>query len=111
MLHEPLKWLSLYFVPTLDSDRTFVFLKTGLISVPEKIPEDTVMIDLQNNDITEIKEGDFKGLNKLYVRDFCKSSELISLTCSNIRHNHFLFKFNRPADLNIRHMWGKVHLM
>ncbi|KAF6737632.1 Asporin [Oryzias melastigma] len=28
----------------------------GLISVPEKIPEDTVMIDLQNNDITEIKE-------------------------------------------------------
>ncbi|KAF7207400.1 asporin [Nothobranchius furzeri] len=38
----------------------------GLISVPEKIPEDTVMIDLQNNDITEIQEDDFKGLNKLY---------------------------------------------
>ncbi|XP_060926360.1 asporin [Limanda limanda] len=38
----------------------------GLISIPEKIPEDTVMIDLQNNDITEIKEDDFKGLNKLY---------------------------------------------
>ncbi|MEQ2291446.1 hypothetical protein AMECASPLE_013491 [Ameca splendens] len=38
----------------------------GLISVPEKIPEDTVMIDLQNNDITEIKEDDFKGLNRLY---------------------------------------------
>lgn len=38
----------------------------GLISVPEKIPEDTVMIDLQNNDITEIKENDFKGLDKLY---------------------------------------------
>uniref|UniRef100_A0A672YHA2 Asporin (LRR class 1) n=1 Tax=Sphaeramia orbicularis TaxID=375764 RepID=A0A672YHA2_9TELE len=38
----------------------------GLISVPEKIPEDIVMIDLQNNDITEIKEDDFKGLNKLY---------------------------------------------
>ncbi|XP_071350966.1 asporin [Trachinotus anak] len=38
----------------------------GLISVPEKIPEDTVMIDLQNNDITEIKEDDFKGLHKLY---------------------------------------------
>lgn len=38
----------------------------GLISVPQKIPEDTVMIDLQNNDITEIKEDDFKGLNRLY---------------------------------------------
>ncbi|XP_018541926.1 asporin [Lates calcarifer] len=38
----------------------------GLISVPEKIPEDTVMMDLQNNDITEIKEDDFKGLHRLY---------------------------------------------
>ncbi|XP_041837234.1 asporin [Melanotaenia boesemani] len=38
----------------------------GLISVPEKIPEDTVMIDLQNNDITDIKEDDFKGLHRLY---------------------------------------------
>ncbi|KAM7421998.1 hypothetical protein PAMA_010195 [Pampus argenteus] len=38
----------------------------GLISVPEKIPEDTVIIDLQNNDITEIKEDDFKGLHKLH---------------------------------------------
>uniref|UniRef100_A0A3Q3WJK5 LRRNT domain-containing protein n=1 Tax=Mola mola TaxID=94237 RepID=A0A3Q3WJK5_MOLML len=38
----------------------------GQISVPEKIPEDTVLIDLQNNDITEIKEDDFKGLHKLY---------------------------------------------
>ncbi|XP_070707649.1 asporin [Pempheris klunzingeri] len=38
----------------------------GLISVPEKIPEDTVILDLQNNDITEIKEDDFKGLHKLH---------------------------------------------
>ncbi|KAM8868406.1 asporin [Synchiropus picturatus] len=38
----------------------------GLISVPDKIPEDTVILDLQNNDITEIKENDFKGLHKLY---------------------------------------------
>lgn len=45
------------------------FLLTALIAVPEKIPEDTVLIDLQNNDITEIKEGDFKGLSKLYVRN------------------------------------------
>lgn len=40
----------------------------GQISVPEKIAEDTVIIDLQNNDITEIKEDDFIGLHKLYVR-------------------------------------------
>ncbi|XP_068598476.1 asporin [Brachionichthys hirsutus] len=38
----------------------------GQISVPEKIPEDTLILDLQNNDLTEIKENDFKGLNKLY---------------------------------------------
>ncbi|XP_049588490.1 asporin [Syngnathus scovelli] len=38
----------------------------GLISVPTKIPSDILMIDLQNNDITQIKENDFKGLDKLY---------------------------------------------
>lgn len=36
--------------------------------MPRDIPEDTLMIDLQNNDITEIKEGDFKKLSNLYVR-------------------------------------------
>lgn len=51
-----------------------MFLPTGLISIPEKIPEDTVMIDLQNNDITEIKEDDFKGLNRVYVRETLKAS-------------------------------------
>jgi len=50
-------------------DEAFFFLPTGEISVPQKIPEDTVILDLQNNDITEIKENDFKGLNKLYVRE------------------------------------------
>ncbi|KAJ7994444.1 hypothetical protein DPEC_G00249330 [Dallia pectoralis] len=39
----------------------------GMISVPKKIPTDTLMIDLQNNEITEIKEEDFKGMNKLYA--------------------------------------------
>ncbi|XP_046882327.1 asporin [Hypomesus transpacificus] len=39
----------------------------GLISVPDKIPVNTLMIDLQNNDITEIKEDDFKGMDKLYA--------------------------------------------
>lgn len=58
-----------------------MFLPTGQIAVPEKIPEDIVILDLQNNDITEIKEDDFKGLNKLYVRGtFRTSLEL------NVRH-------------------------
>ncbi|KAM9525022.1 asporin [Salvelinus alpinus] len=39
----------------------------GLLSVPENIPADTLMIDLQNNDITEVKEDDFKGINKIYA--------------------------------------------
>ncbi|XP_077582632.1 asporin [Stigmatopora nigra] len=38
----------------------------GLIGVPGKLPADIVMLDLQNNDISEIKEDDFKGLEKLY---------------------------------------------
>lgn len=41
----------------------------GLTSVPSDIPTDTLMIDLQNNDITEIKENDFKKLSNLYVRE------------------------------------------
>ncbi|KAK3536517.1 hypothetical protein QTP86_013841 [Hemibagrus guttatus] len=39
----------------------------GLMSVPRDIPADTLMIDLQNNDITEIKEDDFKKLSNLYA--------------------------------------------
>ncbi|XP_017305654.1 asporin [Ictalurus punctatus] len=39
----------------------------GLTSVPREIPADTLMIDLQNNDITEIKEDDFKKLTNLYA--------------------------------------------
>ncbi|XP_062842610.1 asporin [Trichomycterus rosablanca] len=39
----------------------------GLTSVPRDIPADTIMIDLQNNDITEIKEDDFKNLDNLYA--------------------------------------------
>lgn len=53
----------------------------GEISVPGKIPEDTVILDLQNNYITEIKENDFKGLNKLYVRETSRAP--LSL---NIKH-------------------------
>lgn len=63
-----------------------MFLLTGLISVPDKIPEDTVMVDLQNNDITEIKEDDFKGLHKLYVRE----PEPVYCAQGNEHHNHLL---------------------
>lgn len=41
---------------------------SGLTSVPNNIPFDTRMVDLQNNKIKEIKENDFKGLTSLYVR-------------------------------------------
>lgn len=61
------------FGPTLVFNQAFVFLLTGQISVPEKIPEDTVILDLQNNDITEIKEDDFKGLHRLHVRETFRS--------------------------------------
>lgn len=63
------------------------FLLTGLIAVPEKIPEDTVLIDLQNNDITEIKEDDFKGLSKLYVRDLQMWFALRTITHTTTRVN------------------------
>lgn len=57
---------------SLIFNQTPRLLPTGQITVPEKIPEDTVILDLQNNDITEIKEDDFKGLHKLYVRTLQK---------------------------------------
>uniref|UniRef100_A0A8C2AAG4 Decorin n=2 Tax=Cyprinus carpio TaxID=7962 RepID=A0A8C2AAG4_CYPCA len=37
----------------------------GLKNVPEKIPLDTTLLDLQNNKISEIRENDFKGLKGL----------------------------------------------
>lgn len=36
--------------------------------MPYDIPADTLLLDLQSNRITEIREGDFKGLTNLYVR-------------------------------------------
>ncbi|XP_017342828.1 biglycan b [Ictalurus punctatus] len=39
----------------------------GLTSVPQNIPTDTKLLDLQNNRITELKENDFKGLSNLYA--------------------------------------------
>ncbi|KAJ8373611.1 hypothetical protein SKAU_G00041910 [Synaphobranchus kaupii] len=39
----------------------------GLKSVPDKIPPDTTLLDLQNNKISEIKEGDFKTLKGLHA--------------------------------------------
>ncbi|KAI9543184.1 hypothetical protein NQZ68_014115 [Dissostichus eleginoides] len=39
----------------------------GLKTVPEDIPSDTTLLDLQNNKITEIKENDFKNLKGLHA--------------------------------------------
>lgn len=51
----------------------------GLTSVPHDIPANTLMIDLQNNDITEIKEDDFKKLSNLYVREMADIHAFILL--------------------------------
>ncbi|XP_059182089.1 decorin [Centropristis striata] len=39
----------------------------GLKVVPGDIPDDTTLLDLQNNKITEIKENDFKNLKGLHA--------------------------------------------
>ncbi|EHB12257.1 Decorin [Heterocephalus glaber] len=39
----------------------------GLNKVPTDLPPDTTLLDLQNNKITEIKDGDFKNLNNLHA--------------------------------------------
>lgn len=44
-------------------------LPSGLKAIPGDIPDDTTLLDLQNNKITEIKENDFKNLKGLHVRD------------------------------------------
>ncbi|CAM5131699.1 unnamed protein product [Natator depressus] len=40
----------------------------GLRSVPKEIAPDTKLLDLQNNQLTELRRDDFKGLHHLYVR-------------------------------------------
>ncbi|XP_075886217.1 decorin [Nelusetta ayraudi] len=39
----------------------------GLKTIPENIPDDATLLDLQNNKITEIKENDFKNLKGLHA--------------------------------------------
>ncbi|KAI4874803.1 hypothetical protein NFI96_021879 [Prochilodus magdalenae] len=39
----------------------------GFKNVPEDIPADTSLLDLQNNKISEIRENDFKGLKGLHA--------------------------------------------
>ncbi|XP_004070537.1 biglycan [Oryzias latipes] len=39
----------------------------GLTEVPRNIPPDTRFLDLQNNQISELRENDFKGLTDLYA--------------------------------------------
>lgn len=54
---------------TLYSTRKFTYIfPPGLKTVPENIPDDATLLDLQNNKITEIKENDFKNLKGLHVR-------------------------------------------
>ncbi|KAK4831814.1 hypothetical protein QYF61_019244, partial [Mycteria americana] len=45
----------------------FFSLSLGLEKVPKDLPPDTTLLDLQNNKITEIKEGDFKNLKNLHA--------------------------------------------
>lgn len=58
-----------------DDFVTYIFpnlrcFSSGLKEVPEDIPDDTILLDLQNNKITEIKENDFKNLKGLQVSHF-----------------------------------------
>ncbi|XP_012890770.1 PREDICTED: biglycan [Dipodomys ordii] len=39
----------------------------GLKTVPREISPDTTLLDLQNNDISELRKDDFKGLQHLYA--------------------------------------------
>lgn len=39
----------------------------GLKAVPKDVSPDTTLLDLQNNDITELRKDDFKGLQHLYA--------------------------------------------
>ncbi len=57
----------------------FLFVSpTGLGNVPYDIPKDTLLLDLQSNRITEIREGDFKGMTNLYVRPYIFISSFVS---------------------------------
>ncbi|TTJ85388.1 Death effector domain-containing protein [Bagarius yarrelli] len=55
----------------------------GLIYVPSNIPSDTLLLDLQCNGITELREGDFKGLSNLYVLIADTQTEPQSLSIRN----------------------------
>lgn len=55
--------------PILLTEMTFILI-LGLEKVPKDLPPDTTLLDLQNNKITEIKDGDFKNLKDLHVRIF-----------------------------------------
>lgn len=37
--------------------------------MPKEISPDTTLLDLQNNDISELRRDDFKGLQHLYVSE------------------------------------------
>lgn len=55
--------------PILLTEMAFILI-LDLDKVPTDLPPDTTLLDLQNNKITEIKDGDFKNLKDLHVRMF-----------------------------------------
>lgn len=53
--------------------------------MPKEISPDTTLLDLQNNDISELRKDDFKGLQHLYVSFLLPpalSEELGRVRCS-----------------------------
>ncbi|KAL6085724.1 hypothetical protein STEG23_032686, partial [Scotinomys teguina] len=62
-------WLSIQFYEQSDKNIELyipVSSMLGLDKVPKDLPPDTTLLDLQNNRITEIKDGDFKSLKNLH---------------------------------------------
>ncbi|KAM4609709.1 biglycan a [Polymixia lowei] len=70
----------------------------GLHYVPYDIPPDTRLLDLQGNQITEIRENDFKGLSNLYAL------VLVNNQISKVHPRAFL-PLRRMQKLYLSHNW------
>lgn len=82
-----------------------VWCPSGLKVVPEDIPDDTTLLDLQNNKITEIKENDFKNLKGLHVRDISLPSVqllvCVFLKLCNVLCNHSTNPLKIPHEKHL----------
>lgn len=96
------------FNSTSKTQLTLIF-PSGLKTIPENIPDDATLLDLQNNKITEIKENDFKNLKGLHVRHVsppcglflnfsCYSPKLYNPLC-NHRSGRLTFSPNEMPSL------------